>query len=49
MAKAEVDAAPATVSRSSQAFLEGVFAWRGRRVGLIDEGLVLDALRRRAA
>jgi chemotaxis-related protein WspD len=44
---AEIEAPPATVSRSSQAFLEGVIAWRNRRAGLLDAGLVLDALRRR--
>ena len=40
---------PATVSRSAQAFLRGMFMWRDRDVGLLDGELVSAALARRFA
>lgn len=44
-----LEAAPATVQRSSQAFLRGLFRWRDELVGLLDDELVLGALGRRMA
>jgi chemotaxis-related protein WspD len=37
---------PATLGRSPNAFVRGVFSREGRQVGLLDGELVLDALRR---
>lgn len=42
-----VDPAPSTVARSAQAFLRGMFEWRGQRVGLLDGELVVSAIARR--
>jgi chemotaxis signal transduction protein len=49
LAARALEAAPATVARSAQAFLLGMFPWRGRRVGLLDGDLVLGAIARRLA
>lgn len=44
-----LEPAPATVQRSSHAFLRGLFRWRNELVGLLDDELVLGALARRMA
>jgi chemotaxis-related protein WspD len=49
LAARELEAAPATVVRSAQALLLGMFPWRERRVGLLDGDLVLGAIARRLA
>jgi len=38
---------PATVTASASPYVRGLFTWRGRHVGLLDEELVLATLRRR--
>ena len=45
----DVGPAPATVSQSAQAFLRGMFSWRGRQVGLLDGDLLLGTVARRVA
>ena len=45
----DVGPAPATVSQSAQAFLRGMFPWRGRQVGLLDGDLLLGTVARRLA
>jgi chemotaxis-related protein WspD len=49
LAESDMEPAPSTVARSSQAFLRGMFLWRERRVGLLDGDLVLGAIARRLA
>jgi len=38
---------PVTVAKSDVPFVVGLFTWRERHVGVLDDGLVLGALRRR--
>jgi len=47
MSPDELDPPPATVQRSSQPFLRGLFRWRDNLVGLLDDELLLGALGRR--
>lgn len=42
----DLERAPETVARSASRFTRGLLSWRGRRVGRLDERLVLDALSR---
>jgi chemotaxis-related protein WspD len=42
-----LETAPVTLVRSDVPYVRGLFAWRDRRVGLLDDQLVLGALRRR--
>jgi chemotaxis-related protein WspD len=43
----DLGAPPATVTASASPYVRGLFTWRGRHVGLLDEELVLATLRRR--
>lgn len=45
----DLSAPPSTVSASPSPYVTGLFTWHGRRVGLLDEELVLATLRRRIA
>ena len=47
MSPDELEPPPATVQRSSQPFLRGLFRWRDTLVGLLDDELLLGALGRR--
>jgi len=42
----ELKAVPATIAKSASAYTRGVFSWRGRAVGALDEHILLDALGR---
>lgn len=44
-----LDPPPATIQRSTAAFVRGIFSWRDRQVALLDAQLVLSALKRRLA
>lgn len=43
----DIEDVPVTVAKSDVPFIRGLFSWRDRRVGLLDDGLVLGTLRRR--
>lgn len=45
----DIEEAPATVSKSALALTSGVFAWQGRKVGLIEEEQFFAALNRSLA
>jgi chemotaxis-related protein WspD len=45
----ELEAVPVTLGQSSSPYVRGLFTWRDQRVGLLDDELVLGALRRRLA
>jgi chemotaxis-related protein WspD len=44
---AELTAAPATLGRSSQRLTQGVFAWRERSIGYLDDARLFQVLRAR--